>query len=436
VRKGLLYVLGAMTAVAIAAVAVLSPWRDRIFADRPDAGPAFVNCGAPGQACCKWSKSLPDFHPQYCKVGAGCDITNNVCVAPCGGSGQACCDGPDTYAPQGNSSPNSSFFCINGDCGARKSMCSSGACTRATRRCDSQCGRTAGGACCPPDAENATATCKAPDLVCEHPRDDATMGRCTLCGLQGQPACPGEVCRASGGVRTMERNGICVACGLVGTPKCPSAPRCEAGSAPDPRGPDCIPGGGENQPCLEGRFCGYDGMYCDNANVCRVCGMPGQTCCPLQPQLGGGTTRECNGFTNLQCANFNGRRVCQYKPGQAPGPGAPPPPPPPSNAKTCGGQNYQFGVTTTHIVWVRQFTGCAAVVASYQANSRPEALQCGRAVFGDAVIEEEVEEYEFAMDGPLGCRTVQVFAKDQEDGNSCAQSQCTNCNEPVPGKCP
>jgi hypothetical protein len=187
---------------------------------------------------------------------------------------------------------------------------------------------------------------------------------------------------------------------------------------------------------MEGRLCGYDGMFCDDTNVCRLCGGPGQPCCPNQRLLGGGVTRECNGHTNLQCANFNGRRVCQYKPGQAPGDGRPPPPPPSGQPKTCGGQPYQIGVTTTFALWVRQYTGCAVVGGAVQANSWAEALQCGTAVFGEAVISEPVEPYTYSMNGPLGCRTVDVYAKDEDDASACAQAQCINCSEPVPGVCP
>jgi hypothetical protein len=409
--------------------------RDLIFERAPGDTNLFVSCGQPGQSCCKRRSSLPGFDPRYCDVGAGCDIATNTCVSPCGGGGQACCDGPDTYAPQGNESPTSPFFCRGTDCFPRKQMCAAGACTRETRRCNEQCGKTAGAACCPPDAGIAVASCKTADLVCEFGAQSSQSGTCMRCGEQGQPPCAGGECRVSAGVRTVERNGICIACGYVGLPKCASGRRCDAGATPDPKGPNCIPGGGQDQPCLEGKFCGYDGMFCDNSNICRVCGAPGQPCCPNQPLLGGGFTKECGGYSNLQCANFNGRRVCQYKPGQAPGQ-QPPPPPPPNEPKTCGGQPYQIGVTTTFPVWARAFTGCAFIGAAYQANSFDEAVQCARTVYGDTVITDNVEQYTYSMDGPLGCRTVQVYAKDEEDASSCAQAQCINCDEPMPGTCP
>jgi hypothetical protein len=434
--KGTRLILGIAAAIIVAAgIVMATPLRDLIFIDRPGGiGGMFAVCGAPGQSCCKWPNALPGFNPSYCDAGAGCDIATNTCVTPCGAGGQVCCDGPDTYAPQGDSSPTGAFFCRNGDCKPRRQMCDSGSCVRETRRCNDQCGKTAGAACCPPDASVGVASCKSPDLVCEGPSH--ASGTCVRCGEQGQPPCVGGECRISAGVRTMERNGICVACGIVGLPKCPSAPRCDAGGAPDPHGPNCIPGGGKDQPCLEGKFCGYDGMFCDNTNVCRVCGAPGEPCCPNQPLLGGGFTKECGGYSNLQCANFNGRRVCQYKPGQAPGQGSPPPPPP--GPKTCGGNDYQFGVTTTYPVWIRDGNGCAGVGAAYQANSPAEAIECAKTVYGTLVIEEPVEQYTMSMDGPgLGCRTVQVWAKDEDDAGSCAQSLCLNCDEPVPGAtCP
>jgi len=442
-RKGTSILLAITAAVLGTAVwAWLSPnsvigrqIRDTILGKNPDLGGLFAVCGAPGQSCCKWPQFIPGLDPRYCKAGAGCDIATNTCVSPCGAGGQVCCDGPDTYAPQGDRSPTSPLYCANGNCVSRKQMCDAGACTRETRRCNELCGKAAGAGCCPPDAGIAVASCKSPDLVCAFGAQGMGSGTCVKCGDQGQPACPGSECRASAGVRTMERDGICIACGYVGGPKCPTGRQCDAGGAPDPRRANCVPGGGQDQPCLEGKFCGYDGMFCDASNTCRLCGAPGQPCCPNQPLLGGGVTKECGGFSNLQCADFNGRRVCQYKPGQAPGSGNPPPPPP-SQPKTCGGQPYQLGTTTTFAIWVRQFTGCAVIGAAYQANSYAEALQCARSVYGDTVITEAVEEYTFSMNGPLGCRTVHVYGKDEEDASSCAQAQCINCDEPVPGTCP
>lgn len=407
--------------------------RDRNVREVPRLSDLFLTCGAPGQVCCKWTNSLPGFDPSYCQAGAGCDITTNTCVTPCGGGGQVCCDGPDTYAPQSNRSPTGPY-CTNGNCSPRKQMCASGACTRESRRCNDQCGKTAGAACCPPDAGIAVASCKAPDLICDFGAHGMDSGTCVHCGEQGQPPCPGEMCRQSAGARTIVLNDICVACGFEGKPKCYDRPMCNAGLAPDPHGPNCIPAGGKDQLCLEGKFCGYDGMFCDATNTCRLCGQPGQPCCPNQPLLGGGFTKECGGYSNLQCVDFNGRPVCQYKPGQAPGGGNPPPPP--TQPKTCGGHPYQIGTTTSFPVWIRQYTGCAVVGVTYQANSFAEAEQCARSAYGDSVISESVEEYTFSMDGPLGCRTVNVYAKDENDASSCAQAQCINCGEPVPGTCP
>jgi len=431
-RRGIIVAI-VVTAIGAAALLSISPGlRGRIFREGPRVGD-FVACGAPGQSCCKWPQSSPGLDPRYCTVGAGCDIATNTCVTPCGAGGQVCCDGPDTFAPQGDRSPTG-LFCANGNCVPRKQMCTDGACTRETRRCDVQCGKAPGAACCPPDAGIAVASCKGPEMICEFGAQGLQSGTCVHCGDQGQPPCPGDECRPSGGVRTMERGGICVACGVVGQPECPDGRKCDYG-APDPHGPNCIPGGGQDQPCLEGRFCGYDGMFCDGESMCRVCGQAGQPCCPAQPLLNGGVTKECGGWSNLQCANFNGRRVCQYKPGQGPGSGTPPPPPP-TQPKTCGGQPYQIGVTTTFAVWVRQYTGCAAIGGTYQANSFAEAVQCARTVYGDTAIAENVEEYTFSMNGPLGCRTVQVYGKDETDASSCAHSLCINCDEPMPGSCP
>ena len=393
-------------------------------------------CGVPGQACCRWPNALEGIDARHCNAGAGCDIATDTCVAPCGAAGQVCCDGPDTYAPQGNRSPTGGLYCQGADCVPRKQMCAAGACPIATRRCDETCGKTEGGACCAPDAGIAVASCKSPEFVCDFSDTSLDSGTCVRCGGMGAPACPGGNCNPvpPGQMRTVERNGVCVACGYVGLPECASGRRCDAGSAPDPRSDLCSAAGGTDQPCMEDGFCGYDGMFCDQSRTCRVCGSPGQPCCPDQPLLGGGRLKPCGGWSNLQCAEFNGRQVCQYRPGQGPGGGggggAPPPGP-----RTCGGELYQIGVTNTFVVWVRQPSGCAFGV-QYQANSTGEAAKCAAAVYGSLVIEEPVEQYEFSMDGPLGCRTVHVYAKDEDDGGLCAYAQCHNCSEPRRGSCP
>lgn len=315
-------------------------------------------------------------------------------------------------------------------------MCTAGACPKDTRRCDDTCGKTVGGACCAPDAGIAVASCKSPDLVCEFNRTSLASGTCVPCGVQGKPPCPGVGCKVvPGQMRTKERDGVCVACGYIGLPECTEGRRCDAASAPDPRRDLCVAAGGQDQPCMEDGFCGYDGMFCDSARTCRVCGSPGQPCCPDQPVMGGGRLEPCGGYSNLHCASFNGRPVCQYRPGQAPPGGGGGGGSPPNAPRTCGGQPYQFGVTTTFLVWIRQPMGCAFGV-QYQANSYDEAAQCARSPHGGAVITDAVEEYTLSMAGPLGCTTTQVFAKDEEDAKTCVWYQCTNCSEPTPGTCP
>jgi hypothetical protein len=233
-------------------------------------------------------------------------------------------------------------------------------------------------------------------------------------------------------MRTIARDGVCVACGWVGGPQCDTRPRCNAGAAPGSTFGPCVAAGGKDQPCLEGDVCGYDGMFCDASKTCRVCGGPGQPCCPPQPQLGGGTLKECYA-ASLQCNPVGGGRICQYVPGTAP---ERQPPARPPTVRTCGGNEYQLGVTTTYPVWIRLATGCASLATSYAANSPQEALQCAKAAFGDLVITSTVLEYEYSMNGPLGCRTHQVYATDTDDAEMCVQSLCTNCDPPFEGKCP
>ena len=59
----------------------------------------------------------------------------------------------------------------------------------------------------------------------------------------------------------------------------------------------------------------------------------------------------------------------------------------------------------------------------YLASTDAEALQCGRADYGDAVIEGLVEYFDVPMSCPVnGCIHKQFLAKDREAATQCAES--------------
>jgi hypothetical protein len=386
-------------------------------------------CGEPGQACCRWPGAPPDaVNPVHCNSGAGCDITTNTCVASCGGGGQVCCDGPDTRAIQWK--PDGRILQPSGP--LVRDMCEGGICLD-SRRCDVSCGRTAGAPCCPPDVAIGSATCKQGNLICAHDPNTFKSGTCLACGDQGQPPCDLDGCRFSAGsVRTVERNGVCVACGLPGTPKCSGLRKCGAGTAPDPRRDQCVIAGGKDELCLEGGFCGFDGMFCDASNKCRLCGQPGQRCCPDRELLGGGRLLECGGFSNVACEGSPEQRFCHLTP--PPASGGPPPSNPP---RTCSGQPFGIGITTPFEIWVREGSGCAKREAVLFANSPAEALGCAHNSFSN-VIADVVQEFRVKATSPAsGCNGYTIVAKDDEDAKSCAQALCgIDCGEAELGECP
>jgi hypothetical protein len=176
-----------------------------------------ILCGDAGHACCA---PVPAHNgvvvdKPYCHAGLGCDIVAGTCASACGGAGQVCCDGPDTYAPQGGVSPSSPIYCGAQGCVARKPMCAAGACDPASHRCQS-CGTAAGATCCPPDAQQATASCKAPGLVCQSANIAARGGTCVVCGGSGQPPCAGDSC----GPGLISEQNKCQECGKIGEPPC------------------------------------------------------------------------------------------------------------------------------------------------------------------------------------------------------------------------
>jgi hypothetical protein len=231
----------------------------------------------------------------------------------------------------------------------------------------------------------------------------------------------------------VERNGVCVACGLPGAPKCSGLRQCGPGAAPDPFRDQCVIAGGKDEPCLEGGFCGFDGMFCDASKKCRLCGQPGQRCCPDQEKLGGGRLLECGGFSNVVCEGNPAQRFCHLTPPPSSGP----PPPPPSNPPvTCSGQPFGIGLTQRFEIWAREADGCATRAAFLFANSAVEALGCARASVPN-VIEDVVQEFRVAASGPRGCSGFTIVAKDVEDAKSCAQALCgIDCGEAELGECP
>lgn len=300
------YFVGALLCLAVGLVvpAVSDAQPSGIREVRPPV--LLYRCGAPGEACCRWRNATPNVDPRYCKVDAGCDITTDTCVSPCGGPGQPCCDGPDTFAPQGNQSPTGALFCPGGGgpCTPRKQMCATGVCNVQTRRCDVNCGRIEGQACCTHGADFAVGTCLDPKLVCNNPL--SSEGKCLRCGqLNGTP-CPDGSCQAQSPPLRLSAvtTDTCVPCGSVGQPICGSQPVCDDGATQALPGSQCVACGEAGQlacsrgtPCRglakpEGRRCvavGKIGTPCHDGQcepgatcdggMCVACGLPGQPCC-------------------------------------------------------------------------------------------------------------------------------------------------------------
>ena len=191
--------------------------------------PVFGLCGGQGQACCV-DKGNP-LH--YCGVGLGCDMASNRCVSPCGSIGQACCVGPETFAPTGNKCPTGAVITSDGSCLPRKQLCEGGACDPGSQRCFA-CGEKEGDACCPPDAQQATASCgrftpesqvsrlermvkiPQPKLYCQSSNLFKPGGTCVSCGSLNIPPCPDGSCKEGLG----ELGGYCVPCGHIEQPSC------------------------------------------------------------------------------------------------------------------------------------------------------------------------------------------------------------------------
>ena len=311
-----LWWLGASVAGAILAVGIITYFA--INANFLAQTPYYVApCGDVGQACCRPRGALAN--PVFgnliaCNNGLGCDIQSNTCVQPCGGAGEVCCDGPETRALKWTSdgkvySPNSILM---------KEMCSSGACDAKTRRCFS-CGTTDGGACCPPDAAQATARCFGRNMSCAFNDVAGTSGLCRQCGTLRKPPC-GNGCDPTLKVR----QGLCDICGAESQPTCDvgcdpglevaqgQCKRCgDSGQIPCDRGCNlgtkvingfCTPCGGSGQtPCDQGCKYGFTPI----SGMCMPCGANGQPACerrcdyPLK--IANGVCRACGAKGQMPC---------------------------------------------------------------------------------------------------------------------------------------
>lgn len=229
-------------------------------------------CGNAGKACCK---PPPNDHvgAPFCNAGLCCDIAANRCVAACGGDGQACCDGPDTLAPRSGASPSSaSLYCPDGtaSCVPRKPMCVTGACEVGSHRCKT-CGQGTGVSCCPPDAQSAVGTCKAPGTYCSFNSDSLVDGVCASCGRAGEPPCPARGGSCDAGLTP--GTAVCEPCGKLGQQLCLEGCSEGAPSIPLLEGQQrlCVACGGLGQPPCRGNVCA-DGQpfhgLCANSAAC------------------------------------------------------------------------------------------------------------------------------------------------------------------------
>ncbi|HEY0431068.1 MAG TPA: hypothetical protein VGC61_04595 [Pyrinomonadaceae bacterium] len=111
----------------------------------------------------------------------------------------------------------------------------------------------------------------------------------------------------------------------------------------------------------------------------------------------------------------------------------PPPPPPPSQWKTCSGENWGLSTQDRTVYLQNASTKCLTSV-TYKANSVQEAYTCAKRDHGDAVVTQAVNSYTFGLTSQFGCNPVTLSAPDEDDAQTCAQSQCINCWV-TPGGC-
>jgi hypothetical protein len=250
-------------------------------------------CGPLGQICCHAPASAPKtFGPLVqCSRGLGCDILSDKCVLPCGGAGQVCCDGPDTRALRWTSS--GAVFSPT-ESGLRE-MCDQGACDVPTHRCV-PCGTSAGAACCPPDASQATASCRGDEhLKCIFDPGTGTSGTCNECGGRGMPPCNGS-CDPIPDLGI--RNGLCDICGADSQPPCDRG--CNFGL--NVANGLCHPCGADGQIPCQG-VC-FHGLGVDHG-LCTRCGgneqIPCDGICQSPLKIQNGLCKLCGGEGNPPC---------------------------------------------------------------------------------------------------------------------------------------
>ncbi len=356
-----------------------------------------------------------------------------------------------------------------------------------TRRCQA-CGIKLGGPCCAPDNRYALGRCfrdatTNEPLACNDPWAGAG-GTCIACGKQaGQPAChiPGEdpCVDTSHGDQNLasltEENYICVSCGWPGMPTCDRGDPCRGNnSVPNKSWSQCVLAGGPNQPCMKNGKCGYQGLFCNSNKICEQCGEPGTLCCPpgsypdnrtcndpgecrllpkMPPALGvefrcfacgyanmpvcqtGDLCRDssepisgmcrpcgkegqpcCRTYLSIRC--YDGMRcednVCKKPSGGGGG----------QQPKRCNGQPYTIN-TLPRPVGIEGSDGCVAY-ENFASDGQAEAVQCARAKYGNAVV-EDVNDFTWSVTCGGFCNMTTFYARDYAAAARCAYSIFPTC---------
>jgi hypothetical protein len=422
--------------------ASLSRYSDSIH-DVVGRPPRFSPCDTIGQRCCG-----PDgqVNTQHCHKGLGCNVATDRCEA-CGAPGQVCCDGDFTgFSLKGYSAflrdPAERTEACNASARCDAQLAPDRLSWLGTRRCGT-CGNKVGGACCAPDTSYGLGRCFTDDrsgvrMACADPWA-GSASTCIYCGGLNQPVCIDR--RRCDVDWLVDLNGTCVLCGRVGQPPCNLTGCDDYTAIVDWKHDICIAAGGRDQPCRSDGTCNFEGSYCDK-KICKDCGWGWSkgypmACCPGGKCVEG----ECNKY-NLCVCGYEGQVPCRN--GCMPGfvdkwgecvKGAPPPPPPPppSQWKTCSGENWGLSTQDRTVYLQNASTKCLTSV-TYKANSVQEAYTCAKRDHGDAVVTQAVNSYTFGLTSQFGCNPVTLSAPDEDDAQTCAQSQCINCWV-TPGGC-